>query len=48
MLCNAKLDDRVRSNADSSHTEKMRIHRQYKALVTAEMDGNICSIHELA
>jgi len=42
MLCNAKLDDKVRNNADSSQTAKIRIHRQFNALVTAEMDGKMC------
>jgi len=39
MLCNAKLDG---NNADSSHTAKVRIHRQFKELVTAEMDVKMC------
>jgi len=42
ILCNAKLDGRVRNNADSIHTAKLGINKQFKALVTAEMDGKMC------
>jgi len=38
----------VRNNADSKYTAKIRIHGQFKALVTAEMDGKMCLIHELS
>jgi len=43
ILCNAKLDVGVRNNADSSHMAKLRMHRQFKAQVTAAMDGKMCS-----